>query len=170
VHLFCSPSDDRAVHNLGVSLNAARSRAPCGCRQRCMDVAIRLPVAESIESCLGDQAPIIGGSGWTSSAGPSCSGPSLALSWRAARLTALQAVRRVRTRQQVVMRHHRPARCLPPRIRRQPRPSRIQFPAGGRAPTSPRGQRSPAGIRAGNQLPGGRMFQASWCGCRQPTE
>jgi hypothetical protein len=156
----------QAVHHLGVSLNAAQPKL-LRCRQwRWQFVSSR---RGSTYSCLGDQAQLIGGWGWTSSAGPSCSGLSLALSWRVARLTQTRAVRRIRTRQYPVREHVRPARCLPLRPR-QRRRSRIHFPAGELAPTPPRRRPSSAGIRARDQLPGGSMFHASLYGCQQPTE
>jgi hypothetical protein len=117
----------------------------------------------------GDQARVLGGSGWTSSAGHSCSGPSLAQSWRVVRRTEPRAVRRIRPRHPLG-RHLRPARCPPPQVSRQGRPRRIQCLAGRSAPTSQRERPSSGGIRASNQLPGGRQFHAWYHGCRQPTE
>jgi hypothetical protein len=101
-----------------------------------------------------------GGSVWRSSAGPSCSGPSIALSWPVVRRTGVRAVRRVRPGPHTLSRHIRRAPCLPPRVSRQHRPSRIQFPAGRLAPTSPPERPSSGGIQASSQLPGGRLFHA----------
>jgi hypothetical protein len=114
----------------------------------------------SCGSCLGGQAPVIGGLGWTSSAGPSCSGPSRALSLRVARPTARRPARRVQPRLRVVARHPRPARRLPRPVSRQRRPGRIQVPAGRLAPSTSRGRPSSGGIRASGQLPGGRVCHA----------
>ena len=140
-----------------------------GHRQQFLARSIRLP-GEEPPTDAGDQARVFGGPGWTSSAGPSCLGPSPALSWPVVRRTGARAARRVRPGQFTLSRHVRPARCLASRVSRQHRPSRIQFPAGRLVPTARRGRRSSGGIPAGNRLPGVRLFQAWYCGCRHPSE
>ena len=75
------------------------------------------------------------GSGWTSNAGPSCSAPSLTLSWAVARRTNAQALPRVWTQQHTPSRHQ-PARCQAPRATRHRLSSRIQLPAGRLAVTA----------------------------------
>jgi hypothetical protein len=145
-------------NTLRFSLNAAQRRAlrPTTLHGRGNSLAS----CGSTESCLGDQAPVIGGLGWTSSAGRSCSGPFRALSLPVARPTAPRPARRVRPRLRVVARHLRPARLLSRGVSRQRRPGRIQVPAGRSAPSTSRGRPSFGGIRASGQLPGGKMCLA----------
>ena len=117
----------------------------------------------------GDQARVLGGSDWTSSAGPSCSRPSLALSWPVALRTDARAVRRVRPRQYTLSRQIRPAQCLLPRVSRKRLLSRIQLPAGRLTPGTSR-ERPWYGVTpASNRPPGEKLFHAWFHGCQPAT-